>query len=79
MYKMKSSMTFIKSNEWKEIDLILNKHGDGLYDGLSALNCNFKRELEFGVFDFNEWLTFIQCIILNHKYICYATLTCRRT
>ena len=30
-------MTFIQSNGCKDIDLILNKYGDGLYDELSAL------------------------------------------
>ena len=30
--QMKSSMTFIQSNGYKEIYLILNNYGDGLYD-----------------------------------------------
>ena len=35
--QMKSSIKLIKSNGYKEINLILNKYGDGLYDDLSAL------------------------------------------
>ena len=31
-------MTFIQNNECKEIDLISNIYGEGLYDDLSALN-----------------------------------------
>ena len=34
---MKSSTTFIESNGWTEIDLILKKYGGGLYDDRSAL------------------------------------------
>ena len=38
---MISRMTFILSKGCKEIDLLLNEYGDGLYYDLSALSFNF--------------------------------------
>ena len=43
--QMKSNMTFIHSNTHKEINLILHKNGEGLYEDLSALAIFFLSDL----------------------------------
>ena len=45
--QMKSSMAFIQSNGWTEIDLIFKKYGGGFNDERSALTCAVTQRCNF--------------------------------